>query len=172
MLNNLKKIFQGSKASELNIKAAVSGQVINLENCGDPVFESKSLGDGVAIIPSDDIVYAPCDGKVTLVHQSKHAIVITTKNGDDIMVHSGLDTVSLDGEPFEVYAAVGDTVTEGDKIQKMDRDIIAKNNLKDTVITVVMKNTYGVATALSNNTEVEGGKDNVMTLGGSGDLKK
>ena len=97
-MNNLEK--------NLSVLAPVSGKIIALEQVPDPVFSGKTLGDGVAIIPEDGKIYSPVDGTVTTVSTTLHAYGFTTADGVDILVHIGLETVSLKGEGFKVYICI------------------------------------------------------------------
>lgn len=131
MFNFLKKTF-GSKTnsdSGLTLVAPVTGEAIPLSEVPDPVFAQKMAGDGMAIIPSDDTIVAPADGELTLLFGTKHAFAMTLKNGLEILVHVGIDTVSLNGEGFEALAEQGQTVKAGTPILKIDRDFITGKGL-------------------------------------------
>lgn len=100
-----------------------------LSSVPDPVFADKILGDGCAILPSDGKIYAPIDGEISSVAETKHAYGITSENGESILVHFGLDTVSLNGEHFTVYVKKGDKIKAGDLIAEADCDAIRKKGL-------------------------------------------
>lgn len=114
----------GFKKKEVKIYSPVKGKVVNLEDVPDSMFSSKMLGDGVAIDIEDDIICAPQDGVVKVLFETKHAFVIVTKEGIEILVHIGLDTVDLNGEGFQAIATVGDKVKAGDPIVKVDRESV------------------------------------------------
>jgi PTS system beta-glucosides-specific IIC component len=97
------------------------------------------MGDGFAIKSVDGVVYAPVSGTVTTVFPSKHAIGIKTANGVEVLVHMGIDTVTLDGKGFDVAVKAGDKVTADTKIAKMDLDYIHSQG-KETMIIVVITN--------------------------------
>ena len=120
-MNNLEK--------NLSVLAPVSGKIIALEQVPDPVFSGKTLGDGVAIIPEDGKIYSPVNGTVTTVSSTLHAYGFTTTDGVDILVHIGLETVSLNGEGFKVYIKDGDTVKEGDLIAEVDLTYLDKTGI-------------------------------------------
>lgn len=114
---------------ELKLVAAVSGKVLPLSEVPDPVFAQKMAGDGVAIDPSDDIVVAPADGELSLVFNTKHAFAMTLESGAELLVHIGVDTVSLEGEGFEQLAEAGTKVKAGTPIMKIDREFIKNKGL-------------------------------------------
>lgn len=114
---------------ELRLVAAVSGKVLPLSEVPDPVFAQKMAGDGIAIDPSSDIVVAPADGELSLVFNTKHAFAMTLENGAEILVHIGVNTVTLEGEGFEQLAEAGTKVKAGTPIIKIDREFIKSKDL-------------------------------------------
>jgi len=120
------------------LKAFVSGKVIPITEVNDQVFSSKALGDGVAIKPFAQTITAPCAGTISLVAEdSNHAIGMTLNNGAEILLHIGLDTVSLNGEGFRVFVKAGDKVEQGDKLMEFDKTFIESKGLETTCILVV-----------------------------------
>jgi PTS system glucose-specific IIA component len=119
------------------IKAPVDGQVVALESVNDEVFSNKMAGDGVAIIPMSDTFTAPIDGVVTKIFSSNHAFSIKSKKDLEIMVHIGLDTVSLEGKGFERIANEGDHVKAGDIIIRIDLAYL-REHAKDIVTPVII----------------------------------
>lgn len=109
--------------------APVSGKAIPLSEVPDPVFSEKLAGDGMAIIAEGDTVVAPADGELTLIFKTKHAFAMTLENGLEVLVHIGLETVSLDGKGFEQLAEQGTKVKAGTPIIKIDRDFILSKGL-------------------------------------------
>lgn len=104
----------------------VSGQIIPLTQVPDPVFSEKMLGDGVAVDPSDNTVYAPFDGTITNFNSHLHAV--TFSNGEtEVLIHVGLETIALKGQGFQAFAHEGDDVKKGQKILTFDKDLIAQN---------------------------------------------
>lgn len=118
------------------IAAAVDGQLMPITDVKDDVFSTKMLGDGYAIKPASDDVYAPVSGKISTLFPTKHAVGITTDQGLEVLVHLGLDTVELKGEPFEAAIQEGQTVNQGDKIITMNRALIVDKGYDDSVIVV------------------------------------
>lgn len=118
-----------------DIMAPLKGKVIPLQEIGDGVFSEGVLGQGCGIHPQEGCVYAPFDGTVTLVADTGHAIGLTSKDGIEMVIHVGLDTVELNGEGFEPLVAAGDVVDCGQKILDFDMESIAK---KYPVVTSVI----------------------------------
>ena len=116
--------------AKVELAAPMSGKVIALSEVPDEVFSSGCLGEGVAIIPEDGNVYAPCDAKVTTTMDSKHAVGLTTKSGVELLIHVGLDTVSLEGKPFEYKVKEGDEVKKGQLLLTADLKAIEAAGLK------------------------------------------
>lgn len=122
---------------EVNILVSpVEGKVIDLSKVNDELFASKTLGDGVAIIPTNGNLYAPCDSEVMMLFETKHAIGLKTKNGAEILIHIGINTVSMNGEGFKTFVKTGDNVKEGDLLIQFDLDKISHANLDSTVMIV------------------------------------
>lgn len=119
--------------------AVAEGTLKEITEVNDPVFSQKMMGDGYSILPTDGNVYAPVNGKVTNVFETKHAISILSETGMEILVHMGLDTVELKGEPFTVYVSEGDTVTPDTLLAKMDMAKVEAAG-KQTEIVVVVTN--------------------------------
>ncbi len=126
-----------AEEKEVNILVSpVNGKSVNLSEVSDEMFASKTLGDGVGIIPSDGKVYAPCNAEVCMLFNTRHAIGLKTKNGAEILIHIGVNTVSMDGEGFKSYVKQGDVVSEGDLLIEFDLDKINEKNLDPTVMVV------------------------------------
>lgn len=121
----------------LQFKAVTDGEVVDLSEVPDPAFAQKMVGDGFAVKSSTGLFCSPVDAEVALVFPTKHAVGLKTSRGDEIIIHVGLDTVSLDGEPFEVFVAQGDKVVAGDKLIQADLKMIEEKGLQ-TVTPVVV----------------------------------
>lgn len=102
------------------VNAPAIGEVVPLEEVNDSAFSTKIMGEGIAIIPSENTIYAPFNGKVTAVFPTKHAIGLTSDFGIELLIHVGLDTVELDGKYFETLVSVGDVVKRGQAILTAD----------------------------------------------------
>ena len=116
------------------IVSIVDGNVIPLENVKDVAFSQRLLGDGVAIIPKQEVVVAPCDGEITMLYPSLHAFGITNHEGLEILVHIGVDTVRLKGKGFRKYVNNGDKVKAGDKIISFDSTYLLDPDLDFTTM--------------------------------------
>ncbi|WP_423217317.1 beta-glucoside-specific PTS transporter subunit IIABC [Streptococcus equinus] len=111
------------------IASPISGKVVKLENVPDEVFASGAMGKGIAVDPAEGLVAAPASGEITLVFPTGHAIGMRTENGAEILIHVGMDTVSLEGNGFNTLVKVGDKVQAGQKLLEFDLDTIRKANL-------------------------------------------
>ncbi|MEY0596123.1 beta-glucoside-specific PTS transporter subunit IIABC [Providencia alcalifaciens] len=134
-----KETNHNKQPPHLCLFAPISGETLPLEQVPDTVFANKIIGDGVAIIPSDNKVYAPIDGTISMVTPSKHAIGITTPDGLDILIHVGIDTVSLNGEGFTLHVNEKDSVKSGDLLIEFDIENITKHSLS-TITPVLITN--------------------------------
>lgn len=129
-------MFNIFKKRGFTVAATCDGKLMPITDVKDEVFSQKMLGDGYAIKPTDGKIYSPVAGTVTTVFPTKHAIGITTDNNLEILVHLGIDTVELKGEPFEVAVKQGDTVKQDDYLASMNTELITAENYDDTVIVV------------------------------------
>lgn len=118
-----------NRSNDLKLVAPITGKSIPLSEVPDPVFAQKMAGDGLAIDPTGDVAVAPADGELTLVFNTKHAFALTTDNGAELLVHIGLETVSLNGEGFEQLVEQGTRVKAGTPIIKFDREFIKSKGL-------------------------------------------
>lgn len=127
------------KTSDLVIEMPVKGEMISLNKVNDEMFAKEKMGKGYAIIPSDQYIYAPCDGTVVVLAQTKHAIGLQAKQGEELLIHIGIDTVELNGQYFESYVKQGDKVKKGDRLMKVDFQNIQKAGY-DITIPVICTN--------------------------------
>lgn len=119
------------------IIAPVTGEIVKLENVPDEVFASGTMGQGIAIEPSEGVVRAPFRGEVTFLAPTKHAIGLKSKQGVEALIHFGLDTVGLDGKPFDFKVAQGDIVDTGDLLMAVDLEMIKEKGLKTTTPIII-----------------------------------
>ena len=122
-----------------DITATCSGKVIKLEEINDEVFSTGMLGSGFAIIPDGKDFISPVDGKISNAHDEGHAYIISARNGVELLIHIGIDTVELEGEYFSPVVKAGMSVMQGDKIVYADVEKIASRGY-DPVTTVVITN--------------------------------
>ena len=116
----------------------LAGEVMGIDKSVDDTFASKMMGEGLAINPSDGKLYAPMDSKVESIFPTGHAITLAGPNGVNILIHIGVDTVSLDGEGFTKHVKDGDMVKAGDLLIEFDRDLIKERGLADQTMVVIM----------------------------------
>lgn len=144
----LKKIFdkKENQSADIILKteieadsvyAPVSGTVISLPEVGDGVFSEGILGQGCAFIPSEGVIYAPFAGSIITAPESRHAIGIRSKDGIEILIHVGIDTVEMNGQGFSLFAKEGDEVKCGQTVLTFDREAIKEAGHPDTVIVIV-----------------------------------
>ncbi|NQQ32229.1 PTS transporter subunit EIIC [Streptococcus suis] len=123
--------------AEETLVSPLSGDVVALENVNDPVFSSGAMGKGLAVKPSEGVVYAPADAEVTIAFETGHAYGLKTASGAEILIHIGIDTVSMNGNGFEKLVVAGDKVKAGTPIAKFDAAKIAEAGLDDTTMVIV-----------------------------------
>lgn len=140
--------------NEVGLHAVTNGAYVPLEDVPDTVFSSKMMGDGFAMESTNGEVFSPIAGTITLVFPTKHAIGIKTGNGVDVLVHMGIDTVSLDGAGFEVFVKVGDKVSVETKLAQMDLGYINSKG-KESMIVVIITNMDCVL-SISSESNIEG----------------
>jgi PTS system sucrose-specific IIC component len=116
------------------IVAPSKGALVKQEDIPDETFASGVLGAGLGITPEIGVVVAPCDGTISTVAESKHAIGISTESGLELLIHVGVDTVKMNGDGFKPAVAEGDTVKKGDLLLNFDIDKIKKAGYADTVV--------------------------------------
>ncbi|QLB52825.1 PTS beta-glucoside transporter subunit IIBCA [Streptococcus sanguinis] len=119
------------------IISPIVGQAVALSDVNDPVFSSGAMGQGIAIKPSEGVVYAPADAEVTIAFATGHAYGLKTANGAEILIHVGIDTVSMGGEGFDQKVAQGDKVKAGDVLGTFEAEKIAAAGLDDTTMVIV-----------------------------------
>ena len=118
------------------VHSVADGQVINIEDVKDPVFSQKMMGDGFAVEPENGKIVSPVAGKVTSIFPTKHALGLVTDNGLEVLVHIGLDTVSLEGKPFDVKVTEGQTVAAGDLLVEANLDAIREAGRATSTVVV------------------------------------
>lgn len=127
------------KKNKVQVFSPLNGQVLSLEQVPDPVFSQKMMGEGVAIMPTGGDVVAPIDGTVVLISKTKHAIGIRTKDNTEVLIHVGLETVTLKGEGFTVFVNEGDAVSVGQKLIAVDWNLI-KEKVPSIITPIVITN--------------------------------
>lgn len=145
------------------IFAPLTGKAVSLNEVPDPVFSDKVLGDGAAIIPVDGKIVSPVDGEVSTVAETGHAYGFTSKDGLEILVHVGLETVSLNGECFKVYVKPGDEVKAGDLVAEVDLKYLQEKKINPITPVLLCSDTEGKELQYTEG-EVKAGESAVLTL--------
>ena len=133
----LGKLF--GKNSALEVLAPVEGEVVPITQVNDPAFSEEILGKGVALRPSAGRVVSPVNGKVTQMFETGHAVTLESEDGIEILIHVGLDTVSLKGEHYTIHAHTGDKVKAGDLLMEFNKDNIERAGF-ETITPVIICN--------------------------------
>lgn len=141
------------KDTAIELGAHMKGKCVSIREVPDPTFGEEILGKGIAVIPVDGHVYAPADGTISTVFPTGHAVGITTPDGAELLIHIGLDTVELNGEPFEIKVESDQKVKKGDLLIVADLEKI-KAAGKDIITPLVICNSDAYA-----NVETFTGKD-------------
>lgn len=142
----------------------MSGNSINIEKVNDSMFSKKLMGDGIAIIPNSDVVVAPCDGKINVLTETKHAFGIVSDDGVEILVHIGIDTVNLKGDGFKNEVSQGTIVKKGDPIIRFERERIASQGIDCTTVMVVLNHTEFSKVSCITENDVVAGQDTVIEI--------
>ncbi len=133
--------FFKKKSEPKELKAMVNGEVISVTEVKDDVFSSCMLGKGIAIHPTDGVVVAPVDGEISVTMEgTNHAVGIRIAEGFDLLIHIGLDTVSLNGEGFTSHISMGQKVKAGDKLITFDKALVESKGLCADVILIALDN--------------------------------
>lgn len=150
-------------AGKSTICSPIKGEMIPLSQVEDDVFSSEMMGKGMAVKPEEGKVYAPVNGKVASVFDTKHAICIEAENGAELLIHVGMDTVELGGKYFDVHVKDGDTIRIGDLLLDFDREAIEKSGYK-TVTPVIVTNTDAFKEIIGGQPGKVQAGDPMMTL--------
>lgn len=127
------------KNKSIDIYAPAAGETLNIEAVPDELFAGKMIGDGIAMNPTSNIILSPCDGKILQIFPTNHAIGIKTKEGIEILIHIGIDTVELKGAGFKRLIEPGASVSAGDRLVEIDIDYI-KRNAKSIITPIIITN--------------------------------
>ena len=136
------KLF-GKKTDDLY--APMAGKAVPITQVPDPTFAEGMLGNGIAIEPADGKVYAPCNATVDMMFSTGHAVSLIADCGAEVLIHVGLETVSLEGKPFTIHVANGDKVTKGQLLMEADLEAIKAAGL-NTITPMVICNTDAYST--------------------------
>ncbi|WP_455682754.1 glucose PTS transporter subunit IIA [Thomasclavelia sp.] len=117
----------------------VDGEVMPIESSCDQIFSHKLMGDGVIIKPYHGLIVSPCDGVVTMIYPTKHAVGIKLDNGCELLLHFGIDTVNLNGKGFEILVKLNQRINKGDLILNADLEYVRENATSDQIVLVITK---------------------------------
>ncbi|GFZ30035.1 PTS glucose transporter subunit IIABC [Clostridium zeae] len=133
-----KNLFKNVSKNKKILYAFSNGTSVDLSEVKDEVFSQKMMGEGIAISPVDNKVYSPCDGKIiTVMKESKHAVAIETEDGVEILIHVGIDTVTLNGEGFNIHCEEGKKVKNGELLISFDKKLLKDKELDDTIMLII-----------------------------------
>lgn len=152
-----------SKSIPQVILAPLTGKAVPLSEVPDPVFSEKVLGDGVAIIPAEGKIVSPVDGEISTVAETGHAYGFTSENGQEVLVHVGLETVSLNGECFKVYGKAGDKVKAGDLVAEVDLEYLKEKEINPITPVLICSDTEGKELQYIEG-DVKAGESEVLVL--------
>lgn len=163
-----KKEEEDNSVSNLNVKSVVlnactDGEVVALANVSDQAFASEALGKGIAIHSNNGKIVAPADAEITTVFPTKHAIGLLTKEGVEILIHVGIDTVNLQGEGFSTKVVAGQSVKQGELLLEFDQNFIKEKGYDPTVI-MVITNTDSYLDIIPASVNQVSGADGLVTV--------
>jgi len=150
------------KKKEIDLVAPLNGEIVPLEEVPDPVFSQKMMGEGIAIQPSGGHVHAPFSGEIIMVTPTKHAIAIRAKSGLEVLIHIGLETVSLNGEGFQLAVKEGEHVEMGQLLIEVDWAFI-EGHAENTITPIIVTNHDGEISYGSKGACIQG-KTVLMTI--------
>ncbi len=154
--------FGRKKSEPAQFVATQTGKAVALSEVPDEAFAQKMLGDGVAILPSEGIVLSPVAGEVVEVLDSLHAYGIHTKDGLDVLVHIGINTVELKGEGFKAFVKVGDQVKAGDKLAEVDLALLQEKGFP-AYTPIIITNSDAVKSVETTLGDTKAGETVVLT---------
>ncbi|MGC6359449.1 PTS glucose transporter subunit IIA [Bisgaard Taxon 45] len=159
------KLFgsKDKKAVEVEIFAPLSGEIVNIEDVPDVVFSEKIVGDGIAIRPTGNKIVAPVDGVIGKIFETNHAFSMESKEGVELFVHFGIDTVELKGEGFKRIAQEGQTVKRGETVIEFDLSLL-EAKAKSVLTPVVISNMDEISHIDKKTSEVIAGESVVLVL--------
>ncbi|OOF57946.1 PTS glucose transporter subunit IIA [Rodentibacter genomosp. 2] len=152
-----------NKSVEVEIYAPLSGEIVNIEDVPDVVFSEKIVGDGIAIRPKGNKIVAPVDGVIGKIFETNHAFSMESKEGVELFVHFGIDTVELKGEGFTRIAQEGQSVKRGDTVIEFDLELL-EAKAKSVLTPVVISNMDEISSIEKKAGEVIAGESVVLSL--------
>lgn len=147
------------------LAAVADGLCIPLEQVKDPAFAGKALGEGVAFVPENGEIVAPCDGKLSMLTPTLHAFGMECADGLQLMVHIGIDTVELNGEGFEKLAEAGSQVKKGQPIIRFNPDTMKEKNIDTTTMLIMLNHQEYDIQRLHHGSQMKKGVDTAIEYG-------
>ncbi|WP_163527607.1 PTS sugar transporter subunit IIA [Halobacillus ihumii] len=157
-----KKLF-GNKEQSVVVVAPINGKVVALEDVPDPVFAEKMMGEGIAVEPVEGTVVSPVEGEIVQLFPTKHAVGLKTKTGAEILIHIGLETVSMEGEGFESFVKQGDKVKVGDRLITFDKSLV-EEKAKSIVTPIIVTNSDEFDVELTSESQASAGETELLTV--------
>lgn len=153
----------GKKKKTVSIVAPMTGKAVPLEQVPDPAFSQKIIGDGIAVEPDQGLLIAPFDGHVVHLIDTHHSLVLGHDSGLELLVHIGVNTVSLQGKPFKTFVKTGDKFKQGDKLIEFDIAMIKEAGLP-VITPIIIANGDAVADLKVNEGAITAGSGELMTV--------
>ena len=165
LFDKLKSLVSDDKkdSGTIEIVAPLSGEIVNIEDVPDVVFAEKIVGDGIAIKPTGNKMVAPVDGTIGKIFETNHAFSMESKEGVELFVHFGIDTVELKGEGFTRIAQEGQSVKRGDTVIEFDLATL-ESKAKSVLTPVVISNMDEISSIEKKSGEVIAGESVVLSL--------
>lgn len=145
------------------ILSPLTGRAVPLEEVPDPVFSQKIIGDGMAVIPTEGKILSPADAQIVSVADTGHAYGLKTEEGVELLIHVGLETVSLKGECFKIHVKPGDTVKAGDLLAEVDLEFLEERKINPITPVLICGGMEGRVLVKSQPGQVEAGKSVLLT---------
>ncbi|AXP39898.1 PTS glucose transporter subunit IIA [Haemophilus influenzae] len=152
-----------NKSVEVEIYAPISGEIVNIEDVPDVVFSEKIVGDGIAVRPIANKIVAPVDGVIGKIFETNHAFSMESKEGVELFVHFGIDTVELKGEGFTRIAQEGQSIKRGDTVIEFDLPLL-ESKAKSVLTPIVISNMDEISCIVKKSGEVVAGESVVLAL--------
>lgn len=133
------KLFKKKELANKVLYSMANGKSVAIEDVPDEVFSTKMMGEGIAVIPAEGKIYAPCNGKISMVmDNTKHAVGIETEDGIELLIHVGLDTVDLMGEGFQTHVSAGNSIEVGELLISYDKNSLNNKGINDITMMVIV----------------------------------
>ena len=152
------------KKNSFQLMAVADGTTKDITLVNDPIFAQKMMGEGLALELSGNDIYAPCDGEITVLPESKHAFGMKCANGLEILVHVGIDTVSLQGEGFKAYKRQGDHVHCHEKILSVDKELVSQKGIDLTTMIIILNHADFKIGKMNIDAQVKAGIDPLIDI--------